>query len=136
MSNGHGGKRAGAGRPKGSRGQRTLVREKAIAEAGADAEYALGLFVQGMRGELGDSSVRLYCAREVMDRVWGRPTQRKIVDKAVVWEWTYGDGGDDGGSQGDSPPEATSPAATDQAKLREAESPSAGQALGQDDACQ
>jgi len=79
----NGGRRPGAGRPKGSRNKKTIIREKALAEAEADAEYALGLFVQGMRGELADKSVILYCAREVMDRVWGRPTQHKVVDATV-----------------------------------------------------
>ena len=83
MAGANGGRRPGAGRPKGSRNKKTIIRDKAIADAGADAEYAFGLFVQGMRGELADKSVILYCAREVMDRVWGRPTQHKIVDATV-----------------------------------------------------
>lgn len=83
MLNGHGGKRNGAGRPRGSKSQRTLIRETGIAEAAADAEFALGLFVDAMRDEKMDLAARLVCGREVMDRVWGRPTQHKIIDATV-----------------------------------------------------
>ncbi len=83
MSNGHGGKRNGSGRPRGSKTQKTLIREKAIAEAGVDAEYALGLFITWQKDKNKNDSFRAGCAREVMDRVWGRPTQHKIVDATV-----------------------------------------------------
>jgi hypothetical protein len=69
-----GGKRAGAGRKK---KLTTLIRERAIEEAGEDAEYALGLLVAFARdGEL-DVALRRDCANDIMDRVWGKPTQRQ-----------------------------------------------------------
>ncbi len=69
-----GGRRTGAGRKK---KQATIIREKAIEEAGADAEYALGLFVTWQKDETKDDAFRANCAREVLDRVWGKPTQRR-----------------------------------------------------------
>lgn len=80
VANGHGGRRPGAGRPKGSTGSkslRTIIREKAIEEAGDDAKYALGLFVDSARDEKLELAMRLMCGKEVMDRVWGKPTQRQ-----------------------------------------------------------
>lgn len=55
------------------------LREKAISEAGDDAKYALGLFVQVMRDEAQPINLRLECAKEVKDTVWGRPPQRTQV---------------------------------------------------------
>ena len=45
------------------------------AERIEDAEYAFALFVTVMRSSSEDMPVRLDCAREVMDRVLGRPKQ-------------------------------------------------------------
>jgi hypothetical protein len=76
VANGHGGKRPGAGRkPK-------VVKEierKAIAGAGPDAEYALGLHVSVMRDDDADERLRLQCGQVVMDRVWGKPQQKMDV---------------------------------------------------------
>lgn len=73
MANGHGGRRPGAGRkPK-------VVKEiekKAIAEAGPDAEYALGLHISFMRDADLSEKVRAECAAVVMDRVWGKVKQQ------------------------------------------------------------
>lgn len=76
MANGHGGRRQGAGRkPK-------IVKEierKAIAEAGPDAEYALGLHISFMRDVDLPEKLRADCGRVVMDRVWGKPQQKMDV---------------------------------------------------------
>jgi hypothetical protein len=72
-----GGKRPGAGRkPKAL----TDVRAKAIAAASADAEYGLGLVIQVMQNAEYDIDLRLQCANEVMDRVWGKATQRHEIE--------------------------------------------------------
>ena len=76
MANGHGGRRQGAGRkPK-------IVKEierKAIAEAGPDAEYALGLHISFMRDDDLPEKLRLQCGQVVMDRVWGKVQQKMDV---------------------------------------------------------
>ena len=55
------------------------LREKAIEEAGDDACYALGLYVQVMRDEERPIDLRLQCAKEVKDTVWGKPPQRTQI---------------------------------------------------------
>lgn len=73
MANGHGGKRPGAGKkPK----PISAIRDKAIEEAADDAKYALGLYVSVMRDDKSDMTLRLQCAKEVKDTVWGKPSQR------------------------------------------------------------
>jgi hypothetical protein len=73
MAGKRGGKRPGAGRkPK----PISEIRDKAIEEAADDAKYALGLYVSVMRDEKNDVALRLQCAKEVKDTVWGKPAQR------------------------------------------------------------
>ena len=131
MPNGHGGKRKGAGRPKGSKTQKTIIREKAIAQAGADAEYALGLFTTWQQDETKSDGFRAMCAREVMDRVLGRPTQHKIVDKKRVWRVRFSDR--DFSRIRDTSSHAAQQADGDMGEQSEAQSHSNGEAVGQDD---
>ena len=76
MADGWGGKRPGAGRKK---KQTTIIRERALEQAGEDAKYALGLFVALMRDEARAMDSRLMAGKEVMDRVWGKATYRTEV---------------------------------------------------------
>ena len=76
MADGWGGKRRGSGRkPK----LTTEIRELALEQAGGDAEYALGLVVNIMRDEDQPIDRRMAASLVVMDRVWGKPTQREEV---------------------------------------------------------
>ena len=81
MANGHGGARrnSGGARPGAGRKKKltTIIREKAIEEAGDDAKYALGLFVTSLKDVKLPLDVRLDCGKQVMDRVWGRSVQRR-----------------------------------------------------------
>lgn len=90
MSDGWGGRRPGAGRKPDLAKE---IRQKAIADAGEDAEYALGLIVGYMRDPVLPPLFRKTCAELVMDRVWGRAMQPNMNDNRgkVVVEWVYGD---------------------------------------------
>ena len=55
------------------------MRAKKLAEAEADAEYGLGLVVRVMQDSQQHMDLRVSCAKEVMDRVWGKPMQRQQV---------------------------------------------------------
>ena len=68
-----GGRRPGAGRP---RKAITLVR-KTIQEANADAETALGFVIGLMQNNSLPIGLRFDCAKEIMDRVWGKATQKQ-----------------------------------------------------------
>lgn len=72
MANGHGGSRPGAGRKQSAI---TVLKGKAIEEAHDDAKYALALFVDFMQNKRLPKRFRADCAREVMDRVWGKAKQ-------------------------------------------------------------
>lgn len=87
-----GGKRAGAGRkPK----LTTIIRAQALAAANGDAEYALGLVVGIMRDEKQPMDWRYAASLEVMDRVWGKSTERQEMSGLnggeVVFKVVYGD---------------------------------------------
>jgi hypothetical protein len=70
---GWGGKRPGAGRkPNAAK----AILAKTIEEAGEDAKAALGLLVMFYNDPNADPRLRRDCANDVMDRVWGKPTQR------------------------------------------------------------
>ena len=92
MADGWGGARPGAGRPKGSKSTQTLLKEKALSEADEDARYALGLIIGWMRDEKQDDTFRRICAIEVLDRVWGKPTQHNVnenhgdIDAYIHWD--------------------------------------------------
>jgi len=69
-----GGARPGAGRkPKLS----TQVRKRALEEKNGDAEAALDLIILWMYDETLSVKIRKECADDVMDRVWGKPTQKQ-----------------------------------------------------------
>lgn len=73
MADGHGGARSGAGRkPKAV----TNMRRQALEAAGADAERAFAFVIDRMEDPKAGDAVRLACAQIIMDRVWGKPTQR------------------------------------------------------------
>ena len=71
--NGWGGTRRGAGRKPSAI---TEARAVAAHEAIGDAEFALGLLIHWMRDTKKKDVFRKACAIEVMDRVWGKATQR------------------------------------------------------------
>jgi hypothetical protein len=76
---GWGGARPGSGRkPNAAR----AILAKTIAEAGEDAKAALGLLVAFVKDPSLDPRLRRDCANDVMDRVWGKPTQRNEVTGA------------------------------------------------------
>jgi hypothetical protein len=89
VADGWGGKRRGAGRKV---SLVTEIREKAITDAGGDAEYALGLIVSYMRDPVLPPLFRKACAELVMDRVWGRSVQPNVNENRgkVIVEWVYG----------------------------------------------
>lgn len=74
-----GGRRPGAGRPKGSKNRNTLTLEgiqgKSLEEIREDAKYALGLFNWVQRNERLPLDLRLKCAEQVANRYYGKPTQ-------------------------------------------------------------
>ena len=76
-----GGARPGAGRRKKAI---TLLKEKTLAEAGADAGYGLALIISVMRDEGQKLDLRLDCAKDVVDRVFGKPTQHHEVEADVT----------------------------------------------------
>lgn len=79
MANGHGGARPNAGRKP---GPISKIRAKSLADASEDAKYALGLFTRVMRDTDQPIELRIACSREVMDRVWGKPTQKQQITGA------------------------------------------------------
>jgi hypothetical protein len=78
-----GGKRPGAGRPKGGVSQKTKLKRLTIEQAGGHAERALALMVEVMDKPLAPLKLRMEAAREVMDRVWGKPKQAINHEGAV-----------------------------------------------------
>lgn len=60
-ANGHGGRRKGAGRPRGSRNKATLARE------------AFGVLAEAMADGKAPWAVRVKAAGMVLDRAYGRP---------------------------------------------------------------
>jgi hypothetical protein len=78
----YGGKREGAGRkPKAF----AVLKRRLENERIEDAEYAFALYVAVMRSENEGMTLRLDCAREVMDRVLGKPKQlAEVESKAQI----------------------------------------------------
>lgn len=79
---GRGGRRAGAGRKP---GPLKKIKDEILAR-GDDAVFAYTLYTREMRNESNDLKLRLDCAKEVLDRNWGKPRQSV--------EHTGEDGGD------------------------------------------
>ena len=76
MANGHGGSRPGSGpKPKAIK----AIKQQALEDAGGDAQRALAFIISVMGDEKAAIRLRKECAIEVMDRVWGRSTQRQEV---------------------------------------------------------
>ena len=74
MADGRGGRRIGAGRPKGSISEKTRLKRLALAEAQEHAEKALAGLVNMMDEKL-SNELRRAVYNDIMDRVWGKPTQ-------------------------------------------------------------
>lgn len=88
-ANGHGGRRPGAGRPKGSRNKATLERERRIQDllgaGGIGGLVAASFEVVGtlMLDPTAPPVVRLQAARMLQERFLGRPAQ-SVLTPAVV----------------------------------------------------
>lgn len=90
-----GGARKGAGRKP---ALAVVLKREAIESKHGSANYALLLFDTVMRDERQELALRLGAAREVMDRVWGKPKQsvevmdwraeaeRQGIDPALFFE--------------------------------------------------
>jgi hypothetical protein len=73
--NGHGGRRKGAGRKRGSRTVHTTVSKFILAdEARKYAQEALTLLVRLMEDKRHPGTTRLAAAKELLDRGYGKPT--------------------------------------------------------------
>ncbi len=83
MTDGRGGKREGAGRPKGSRNGRPARAAKVAEGMGDDVQEALKLLREFMRNKKLAERLRKDCAIELLDRAIGRPAQHKIIDATV-----------------------------------------------------
>ena len=83
-----GGKRKGAGRkPNAAK----AILKKTIEEAGEDAKAALGLLVAFFEDASLDPRLRRDCAKDVMERVWGKPTERYETKATVAVEHDFTD---------------------------------------------
>ena len=75
-TNGHGGKRPGAGRPKGSRNRATLAREAglggAVEAARAHVECAFATLAEVMADDTAPAAARVKAAGMLLDRAYGR----------------------------------------------------------------
>ena len=75
-ANGHGGKRRGAGRPKGSRNRATLAREAGLPDAVEAARAHAAQAFEVLAGVMGDTeapaSARVKAAGMLLDRAYGR----------------------------------------------------------------
>jgi len=77
---GHGGKRSGAGRPKGSVKMRTQIDEfNLISNAQEYSKEMLGELVDLVRNSTNES-IRLSAATQILDRAHGKPGQMKMPD--------------------------------------------------------
>jgi hypothetical protein len=92
VANGHGGKRPGAGRKPNVIRQ---ARRVALENASADAERALGYAIGLVDDWSASHDTRLKAAIAVMDRVWGKSTERREDKSNVVVLVKYADGIDD-----------------------------------------
>lgn len=75
--NGHGGRRPGAGRPKGSKNRATLAREAglpdAVEAARAYAVAAWRALAEVMKDPKAPAAARVKAASEILSRAYGRP---------------------------------------------------------------
>ena len=85
MTGGRGGKRPGAGRPKGSRNGRPARAAKVASAMGDDVQEALKLLREFMRNKKLTPRLRKDCAIELLDRAIGRPTQHQVAETEILW---------------------------------------------------
>lgn len=76
MANGHGGKRPGAGRPKGSRNKRTKLLMRALEEAECDPALILAKFATD---ESQEPEFRRRCAADLMPYAYPRLSATEIT---------------------------------------------------------
>ena len=69
----HGGKRPGSGRPKGSKSS-TLERRELRAEAKKHGKWAVDFLARLMKNPKVPMSLRRECARDLLDRGYGKPS--------------------------------------------------------------
>lgn len=82
---GHGGRRAGAGRPAGSPNRATKEAGARLSElAQARAEDALAVLAEVMQDETQTGSARIAAATALLDRGFGRPGQAMQIDTNAV----------------------------------------------------
>lgn len=83
MANGHGGSRAGAGRPKGvglpSGAVRAIQAAAVVDELDPQGQEAIGVILEVMRKPTRHAMSRLGAARELLDRRRGKPAQQVQV---------------------------------------------------------
>jgi len=77
MANGWGGRRKGAGRPRGSKVKE--MRQLAREQAHGDAERMLGFMLSVADNVNVEIKVRIAAANHVMNRAWGLPRQRQEI---------------------------------------------------------
>lgn len=62
-----------------SEGEVIMLREQIVTAHDDDAEYALALQIAAMKQHDIPLDIRLECSAQVMDRVWGRPTNKHQI---------------------------------------------------------
>jgi hypothetical protein len=78
--NSHGGRRSGAGRPRGALGRRGGVLQMSLASLAREyAEEAITTLATIMKDEAAPASARIRAAIEILDRGYGRPPQSREV---------------------------------------------------------
>ena len=78
-SNGHGGRRRGAGRPRGAVGrQDRVLRTSSASVARKHTEAAIATLAMIMKDEGEPAAVRVHAANDVLDRGYGRPPTQSI----------------------------------------------------------
>ena len=94
MATRHGGRRPGAGRPPGSRNRATLAREadgRTLTELAREkTAFAVGVLESVAADADAPASARISAAKALLDRAWGRPSQRVEIDDGSPGE---GEGG-------------------------------------------
>ncbi len=89
MANGRGGKRPGAGRKPNVLRQ---ARQMALDAADPSAEHALDFVIGLVDNWKAGYELRLRAAQTVMDRVWGKATEKHEGNADIVLRVIYGEG--------------------------------------------
>ena len=95
-----GGRRAGAGRKPGSV---SVSKKQLFDKAVADAEHAFKSVVSLVDDMTVSADIRLRAAQTIMDRVWGKATERREDLSDVVVRVIYDEGIDDDGADNQNP---------------------------------